>query len=68
MNIVILNECFLSKDHFERLNKLGEVKVFDDTTTEEKAIERLKDADIAVIDGFICPPTAKVLESTDKLK
>lgn len=68
MKIVVLNECFLNESHFKRLKELGEVTVFGDTDSEEKAIERLKEVDIAVWDGFICPPTAKVLENTDKLK
>ncbi len=68
MKIVILNECFLSESHLKRLKSLGEVEVFENTTTEEQAIERLKGADIAIIDGFLCPPTAKVIQNTDKLK
>lgn len=68
MKIAVLNECFLNEDHLKRLKTLGEVLVFNDTTTEEQAIERLKGADIAIWDGFICPPTAKILETTDILK
>ena len=68
MKIGVLNECFLSEKHLNRLKALGEVIVFKNTKTEEEAIEKLKGLDVAIIDGFICPPTAKVLESTDKLK
>lgn len=68
MKIVILNECFLNKNHLKRLRALGEVKIFDNTESEDKAIERLKGADIAIIDGFICPPTSKVIDSTKNLK
>lgn len=68
MKIAILNECFLNEEHMKRLKSLGEVVVFDNTTTEDEAIERLKGIDIAVMDGFLCTPTAKVIESTDKLK
>ncbi|MDO8565249.1 MAG: NAD(P)-dependent oxidoreductase [bacterium] len=68
MKIVVLNECFLNEDHMKRLKSLGEVIVFDNTTTEEQAIKRLKEVDVAIWDGFICPPTAKVLETADKLK
>lgn len=68
MKIAILNECFLNESHLSRLKALGEVEVFENTTTEDQAIEKLKGVDIAVLDGFICAPTAKVLESTDKLK
>ena len=68
MKIAILNECFLTESYIDRLKALGEVVVFDNTKSEDQAIERLKGVDIAIWDGFICPPTAKVLESTDKLK
>ncbi len=68
MKIGILNECFLNEKHLDRLKALGEVVIFGNTKTEQEAIERLKGLDIAIIDGFICPPTAKVLKSTDKLK
>lgn len=68
MKIGILNECFLSEDHLNRLKALGDVVMFENTRTEDEAIERLKGIDVAIIDGFLCPPTAKVLDSTDSLK
>ncbi len=68
MKIGILNECFLNEKHLKRLRFLGEVVIYGNTTTEDDAIEKLKGLDIVIINGFICPPTAKVLESTDKLK
>ena len=68
MKIGILNECFLNEKHLSRLKALGEVVVFENTKSDDEAIKRLKGLDIAIIDGFICPPTAKVLESNDKLK
>lgn len=68
MKIAVLNECFLSDDHLKRLKSLGEVVIFEHTQTEDEAIERLKGIDIAIWDGFICAPTARILESTDQLK
>lgn len=68
MKIGILNECFLNEKHLKRLKVLGEIIIFENTTTEDEAIERLKSLDVAILDGFICPPTAKVLESTNNLK
>lgn len=68
MKIVVLNECFLNEKHLNRLKALGEVEVYDDTDSEDKAIERLKGAEVAIWDGFICPPTAKILDKTDTLK
>jgi D-3-phosphoglycerate dehydrogenase / 2-oxoglutarate reductase len=68
MKIAILNECFLNENHFARLKSIGEVVVFPNTHTEKEAIERLKKIDVAVWDGFLCPPTSKILNSTDTLK
>ncbi len=68
MKIAILNECFLGESHMNRLKALGEVVVFEDTKTEDEAIDRLKGIDVAIIDGFLCPPTAKVLDGADNLK
>ena len=68
MKIAILNECFLNDKHLSRLKNLGEVVIFENTRSEDEAIKRLEEIDLAIIDGFICPPTAKVLESTNKLK
>ena len=68
MKIAIFNECFLNEGHLKRLKALGEVTIFENTKSESEAIKRLKGIDIAIIDGFICPPTAKVLESTDDLR
>ncbi len=68
MKIAILNECFLNEGHLKRLGTLGDVVTFEDTRTEDQAIERLKGIDIAIWDGFLCPPTAKVLNAIDTLK
>ena len=68
MKIAILNECFLNDEHLNRLKALGEVIILENTTTEDEAIERLKGVDIGIIDGFLCPPTAKILNSADNLK
>lgn len=67
MKIAILNECFLNDSHLDRLKNLGELAVYPDTNTEELAIERLKDVDVAIADCFICPLNKTVLSSTDKL-
>lgn len=68
MKIAVLNEAFLNDEHLKRLKALGEVEIFDNTETEEQAIERLKGVDVAIWDGFVCTPTAEILNSTDKLK
>ena len=68
MKIVILNECFFNKDHLARLKKIGELKIYNDTTTEEQVMERLKDADIAIVDQFIAPVNKKVIGNANNLK
>lgn len=68
MNIVVLNECFLSSQHLDRLKNVGEVVCYEDTRSEDEAIDRLNGVDIAIIDGFLCPPTARVLDGTQGLK
>jgi len=68
MKIGVLNECFLGDGHLNRLKAMGDVVVFQNTTTEDEAIERLQGMDVAIWDGFICAPTARVLESAGSLK
>src|SRR5688500_16973892 len=68
MKIVVLNECFFNESHLKRLRALGELEIFTDTDTEERTIERLKDADIAIADPFLAPLNKKALSSTVNLK
>lgn len=68
MKITILNECFFNQKHISTLKKYGEVIVYKDTDTEQKSIERLKGADIAIVDQFLVKCNKKVLQSTKKLK
>lgn len=68
MKIAVLNECFLKDTHLQKLQSLGEVLEYKDTTTEKLAIERLKDVDIALADGMLTPLTQNVFNSTTTLK
>ncbi len=68
MKIAILNECFFETSHLTRLKKLGEVTVYPNTTTEEAVIERLKHADVGIVDMFIVPITRKILDHCKNLK
>lgn len=68
MKLVVLNECFLKPDHIARLKALGDVEIFMDTTTEQQAIERLKDADAAIGDCFVAPLNKQVFSNVPKLK
>lgn len=68
MKISILNECFFNNQHIKRLEKIGQVIVYKDTSTEKDAIERMKDADIVIGDQFIVKFDKNVLDSSKKLK
>ncbi len=68
MNIVILHECFFNEQHLTRLKKIGIVSVYQDTDSEQKAIARLQDANIVIVDQFITPFDKKVLESARHIK
>jgi len=61
MKIAILNECFFTDEHIKRLKKLGEVTIYDDTDTEEKTVQRLKNIDVAIGDQFIAKFNKNVL-------
>lgn len=67
MKIVITNESGLTETHRKALQELGEVEIYSDTNNENYA-ERLKDADIAVIDCFLTPVTKEFLANTPSLK
>lgn len=68
MNIAVLNECFLQKEHLKRLRKLGKVTVYPATLSEKEAIARLKGIDVAIIHCSLLPITANILDQTDRLK
>lgn len=68
MKLVVLNECFFKPEHIARLKALGELEVFNDTTTESQVIERLKDANIAIADCFIAPLNKQLFDNVPKLK
>lgn len=67
MKIVVTNWSGLSDAHIEQLKKHGDVEVFSDTTNDNYA-ERLKEADVAVIDCFLTPVTEELLSNTPNLK
>ncbi len=68
MKIVILNNSFFTEKHIERLRALGEVVFYQTTNTEKEAIKRLQGADIALVDAFIAPINAKVLQAVTNVK
>ena len=68
MNIVILNECFISEAQITELEKENNVTSFDVTSTSDEAIERMKDAEIIFVDQFVCPLSNDILDIAKKLK
>ncbi|OGK12432.1 hypothetical protein A3C98_00470 [Candidatus Roizmanbacteria bacterium RIFCSPHIGHO2_02_FULL_37_15] len=68
MNIAVLNECFLQKKHLTKLRKLGKVRVYPTTKSEKEAIDRLKNADVAIIHCSLLPITANILKHANRLK
>lgn len=68
MRIAILHECYLKKPHLARLKKLGKVTLYKETWSENLAIKRLKNIDVAVIHCSLLPITKKILKGVNKLK
>ena len=68
MKIAILNPSFLTNEHIERLKRVGEVVVFDDTKTEEAVITRLKGVEVAIADCWEAPLNAKTLSAIPDTK
>ncbi len=68
MKIVILNECYLKKTHLDSLKKLGEVVEYQNTNSEQQVIERLEDADVAIVDSYISPLNRHVFQSLKAVK
>jgi lactate dehydrogenase-like 2-hydroxyacid dehydrogenase len=68
VEIAILNDSCFEDTHFERLRVIGRLTVYDETTSEQQTCGRLKNVDIALIDGFKFPITKAVIESSTKLQ
>jgi hypothetical protein len=58
-----LNELDLDEARIARLRALGTLTRHPDTLDPSEASARLKDADVAVIDGFKLPVTRFLIES-----
>lgn len=59
---------FLKDEHISRLKKLGDLEIFTDTTTEQQAIDRSKDAEILAVDCFITPLTKQFFDNIPSVK
>ena len=68
LKIVVLNQCFFSHHQLMRLRNIGCVTLYHDTDSEEKTIQRLCGATIAVANGLFTPLTKKVFNATDHLR
>lgn len=68
MNIVVLNECFLSKDQIDELWTNNNVSSFEITSEIEDAKNRIKDAHIIFADQFVCPLSNDVLDVAKDLE
>ena len=68
MNIVILNECFISDSQIAELEKDNTVSSYDVTETVDDAIKRMKDAEVIFVDQWICPLSSEVLDTAKNLQ
>lgn len=66
MNIVILDKLAFTHKQIAALEKFGDVTSHDDFPDEQTAIERLKDADVAIVGWTTL--TAKVFDQTASLR
>lgn len=68
MRIAVLNDPGFDAAQLRRLGCVGTPTVHDDTLGEAQAIQRLADADIAVVDGFKVPVSRAVIEAGASLR
>ena len=68
MKIAILDNCFLDESQLERLRNIGELICYEETKTEDEAVDRLKGVEIAIVNSFITPLNKIVLHSSSKLR
>jgi glycerate dehydrogenase len=67
--IVLLSAAdYIGPDTLQALRALGSLEVFSGTDTEDKVVQRLKGADIAIADPFQAPLNAAALSRTAGLK
>jgi lactate dehydrogenase-like 2-hydroxyacid dehydrogenase len=68
VKIVVLNESFLEPEHISKLESLGEVKAYNDTSSREQAVKRLDGADVAVGDCFLVDFNSEFFKAAEGLK
>ena len=67
MNIAILSDFSFNEGHIDRLRRLGQLVIYDETLNEPQSIQRMKGAEIAIV-GDQTPLNNTVLGSADGLK
>lgn len=68
MKIAILNESFLTKNHLDTLQSLGELLVYENTNSEDLAVERVKGVQVVIADCFVAPLQRSLFERVDSVK
>jgi phosphoglycerate dehydrogenase-like enzyme len=68
MKIVILNDSFFSEEHLNQLRNLGDLVIYDGTSSTQEAIERTADADIVLGDGFLAEFNKEYFNNVPNLK
>ena len=67
MKIMVVDHVYLEKEHIEKLQSIGELKIFDEPPkTPEELKERIKPADIVIV-GW-SDLTKNIIDSTNELK
>lgn len=68
MEIVVLNECFLTQIQIDKLSKDNNVTVYEVTDNEDDVKERIEHAEVIFVDQFVCSLSNEVLDSAKNLK
>ncbi len=68
MKIVILSESYTLEPVMDDLKKLGDLAIYEDTTTKELMIERCQGADVALLNCWISPLDHDVLDGLTSVR
>ena len=68
MQIAILNDSSFEATHLARLRDVGTLTIYAETTNEAQAAARVKNVEIALVDGFKMPLNRVVIENGAKLR
>ncbi|HXV26261.1 MAG TPA: NAD(P)-dependent oxidoreductase [Alphaproteobacteria bacterium] len=68
MQIVVLHDPSFDENQQARLRNLGTLALYNDTTSEELAMDRIENAQIVVVDSFKVPVSRTVIEAGQSLR